>query len=153
MLEGFENVTKRDGSATLNWVNEETNSRLVTFAEDSGYDGNMVDRIISIAKTLAGKYADMNTKEPRLGNLPPFNPKNYILVQVQVVGQGVKAPVVPVEEEINPMAFGAPSVAPSTMTASQMRMLNKDQLSAILGEEAGERTKAELIDAILEKQG
>lgn len=150
MLDGFENVTKRDGSATLNWVNEETNSRLVTFAEDSGYDGNMVDRIISIAKTLAGKYADMNTKEPRLDNLPPFDPKNYILVTVQIVGQPAKAPVAPVEVD-------APAeVAPEGMTsfsASQMRVMNKEQLTAILGEDAGERTKAELIEAILAKQG
>lgn len=148
MLEGFENVTKRDGSATLNWVNEETNSRLVTFAEDSGYDGNMVDRIISIAKTLAGKYADMNTKEPRLDNLPPFNPKNYILVQVQVVGQGVKAPVVPVEADVpNAATEKAPTYNKGTLNS-----MNKDLLAAILGEEVGERTKAELIDAILEKQ-
>lgn len=149
MLEGFENVTKRDGSATLNWVNEETNSRLVTFAEDSGYDGNMVDRIISIAKTLAGKYADMNTKEPRLDNLPPFDPKNYILVQVQVVGHDVKAVERPVD---NPVLDAATEKAP-TYNKGTLNSMNKDLLSAILGEEAGERTKAELIDAILEKQG
>ncbi len=150
MRDGFENVTKRDGSATLNWVNEAENSRLVTFAEDSGYDGNMVDRIISMAKTLAGKYADMNTKEPRLDNLPPFDPKNYILVTVQVVGQAVKTPVAPVEvaAPVDVATEGATS-----FSASQMRVMNKEQLAAILGEEVGERTKAELIEAILEKQG
>jgi hypothetical protein len=149
MRDGFENVTKRDGSATLNWVNESENSRLVTFAEDSGYDTNMVDRIISLAKTLTAKFADMNTKEPRLDNLPPFNPKNYILVTVQVVGHADKAPVAPVEAD----EVEAADEKTTAYTEGSLNRMNKDMLAAILGADADELTKAELIEAILEKQG
>lgn len=130
------------------WVNEEENSRLLTLAEDSGYDTNLADRIVAIAKECAGKYVDVNTKQPRLENLPKFDPSNYVVVTVKVVGKPEKAAVRPVEPPVAEDA--AEETGP--LTVRVITAMNKDDLSARLGVNPDDYTKAELVEMLKQAQ-
>lgn len=152
MLEGFENILKKDGGATLTWRNDATNSMAITFAEDSGYDSNLADRVMALAKECSSRYIDPVTKAPKTDNLPEFDAGNVLIVSVQVLGRTRRLPPLPAPPVISP-APAPPEIGPIVYSASQLRAMNKTQLSAILGEDAGERTNPQLIEAILAKQG
>ena len=57
-----------------------------TFESDSGYDGNLAHRAMSMARTAIEQFVAGKTGEVMIGKFPRFNAKNRLVVTVAVLG-------------------------------------------------------------------